>query len=266
VRGRPAVDRAEPRGHRLRTAARPLHALPPHRRAGPGDTAPGAPARAAARPVADALRGAGPRARFLAPPRAHRRAVPALGDRAVQPGGPAPRGAARLDRPAGGESGAEAALGPSCGGTARDSWCARRPGPATDPAFDNKLLAPAIERYDRARTALAAAEDGSRRTTGSVNSPPPSGRSATSWRAAPAPPGTRCGAASTCCAPCPRARTRPTGGPGTAGRSPATGTGSWPASPRSRAATTRSPRRTNSPRASANRPAWRPRRPWTTRW
>ncbi|MFG2266817.1 hypothetical protein [Streptomyces sp. NPDC048720] len=32
-------------------------------------------------------------------------------------------------------------------------------GPATDPAFDNKLLAPAIERYDRARTALAAAED-----------------------------------------------------------------------------------------------------------
>ncbi|MFH8340377.1 hypothetical protein [Streptomyces sp. AM6-12] len=32
-------------------------------------------------------------------------------------------------------------------------------GPATDPAFDNKLLAPAIGRYDRARTALAAAED-----------------------------------------------------------------------------------------------------------
>ncbi|MET9801426.1 hypothetical protein [Streptomyces sp. NPDC006368] len=33
-------------------------------------------------------------------------------------------------------------------------------GPATDPAFDNRLLAPAIERYDRARQALAAAEDG----------------------------------------------------------------------------------------------------------
>ncbi|MFE1880261.1 hypothetical protein [Streptomyces diastatochromogenes] len=32
-------------------------------------------------------------------------------------------------------------------------------GPATDPAFDNKLLAPAMERYDRARGALAAAED-----------------------------------------------------------------------------------------------------------
>ncbi|MFJ1597756.1 hypothetical protein [Streptomyces sp. NPDC088261] len=33
-------------------------------------------------------------------------------------------------------------------------------GPATDPAFDNRLLAPAIERYDSARQALAAAEDG----------------------------------------------------------------------------------------------------------
>ncbi|MCX5390877.1 hypothetical protein [Streptomyces sp. NBC_00094] len=33
-------------------------------------------------------------------------------------------------------------------------------GPATDPAFDNRLLAPAIERYDRARQALGAAEDG----------------------------------------------------------------------------------------------------------
>ncbi|WP_369222951.1 hypothetical protein AB5J52_17555 [Streptomyces sp. R39] len=33
-------------------------------------------------------------------------------------------------------------------------------GPATDPAFDNKLLAPAFERYDRARTAFAEAEDG----------------------------------------------------------------------------------------------------------
>ncbi|WP_406436266.1 hypothetical protein OHB00_20005 [Streptomyces sp. NBC_00631] len=33
-------------------------------------------------------------------------------------------------------------------------------GPATDPAFDNKLLAPAFERYDRARTAFAEAADG----------------------------------------------------------------------------------------------------------
>ncbi|GHE24466.1 hypothetical protein [Streptomyces hydrogenans] len=33
-------------------------------------------------------------------------------------------------------------------------------GPATDPAFDNQLLAPAIEAYDRARQAVGAAEDG----------------------------------------------------------------------------------------------------------
>ncbi|MGW0733711.1 hypothetical protein [Streptomyces sp. NPDC002851] len=33
-------------------------------------------------------------------------------------------------------------------------------GPATDPAFDNALLAPAIERYDHARVAVAAAQDG----------------------------------------------------------------------------------------------------------
>ncbi|GBP99858.1 hypothetical protein SSP531S_12600 [Streptomyces spongiicola] len=33
-------------------------------------------------------------------------------------------------------------------------------GPATDPAFDNKLLAPVMERHDRARQALAAAADG----------------------------------------------------------------------------------------------------------
>ncbi|MGC5361774.1 hypothetical protein ACPXCE_08795 [Streptomyces sp. DT24] len=39
-------------------------------------------------------------------------------------------------------------------------------GPATDPAFDNRLLAPAIDRYDRARTALAAAEDGSEADSG----------------------------------------------------------------------------------------------------
>ncbi|MER6343207.1 hypothetical protein ACWC10_08255 [Streptomyces sp. NPDC001595] len=57
-------------------------------------------------------------------------------------------------------SGGEAALR---AGLARDAagqllWPPA--GPATDPAFDNKLLAPAFERYDRARGALAAAEDG----------------------------------------------------------------------------------------------------------
>ncbi|MEU1662826.1 hypothetical protein ABZ547_04315 [Streptomyces sparsogenes] len=35
-------------------------------------------------------------------------------------------------------------------------------GPATDPAFDNKLLAPAMARYDAARMAVAGAEDGAR--------------------------------------------------------------------------------------------------------
>ncbi|MEU1200558.1 hypothetical protein ABZ446_30670 [Streptomyces sp. NPDC005813] len=56
--------------------------------------------------------------------------------------------------------GAEAALR---AGTTRDArgQLVRPPaGPATDPAFDNELLAPAIERYDRARAAFAAAEDG----------------------------------------------------------------------------------------------------------
>ncbi|MDT0549836.1 MULTISPECIES: hypothetical protein [Streptomyces] len=35
-------------------------------------------------------------------------------------------------------------------------------GPATDPAFDNKLLAPAMARYDAARMAAAGAVDGAR--------------------------------------------------------------------------------------------------------
>ena len=64
-----------------------------------------------------------------------------------------------VDPPAGG-SGAEAALRAE-GERDRDGQLVCPPaGPATDPAFDNRLLAPAIERYDRARTALAAAEDG----------------------------------------------------------------------------------------------------------
>ncbi|MGW2057755.1 hypothetical protein ACWCOZ_28235 [Streptomyces sp. NPDC001840] len=62
--------------------------------------------------------------------------------------------------PPGGLSGAEAALRAE---TARDrdgQLVCPPAGPATDPAFDNKLLAPAVERYDRARQELAAAEDG----------------------------------------------------------------------------------------------------------
>ncbi|MCW7945998.1 membrane protein [Streptomyces hygroscopicus] len=62
--------------------------------------------------------------------------------------------------PPGGASGADAALRAELARD-RDGQLLWPPaGPATDPAFDNKLLAPAIERYDRARTRLAAAEDG----------------------------------------------------------------------------------------------------------
>ncbi|GGX89732.1 hypothetical protein [Streptomyces fructofermentans] len=59
-----------------------------------------------------------------------------------------------------GESGAGAALRAELLRDGRGQLVCPPAGPATDPAFDNKLLAPAIERYDRARTALAAAEDG----------------------------------------------------------------------------------------------------------
>ncbi|MDQ0777034.1 hypothetical protein QF026_005500 [Streptomyces aurantiacus] len=59
-----------------------------------------------------------------------------------------------------GESGAEAALRAELLRDAQGQLVCPPAGPATDPAFDNKLLAPAIERYDRARTALSAAEDG----------------------------------------------------------------------------------------------------------
>ncbi|MGX4692034.1 hypothetical protein [Streptomyces sp. JNUCC 63] len=59
-----------------------------------------------------------------------------------------------------GSSGARAALRAELARGADGQLECPPAGPATDPAFDNKLLAPAIERYDRARTALAAAEDG----------------------------------------------------------------------------------------------------------
>ncbi|MFD8970371.1 hypothetical protein ACFV0C_36170 [Streptomyces sp. NPDC059568] len=62
--------------------------------------------------------------------------------------------------PPGTLSGAEAALRAELDRD-RDGQLACPPaGPATDPAFDNRLLAPAIERYDRARQELGAAEDG----------------------------------------------------------------------------------------------------------
>ncbi|MFF4039090.1 hypothetical protein [Streptomyces sp. NPDC001816] len=61
--------------------------------------------------------------------------------------------------PPGGGSGAEAAHRAELARDAGGQLLCPPAGPATDPAFDNKLLAPAIERYDRARGALAAAED-----------------------------------------------------------------------------------------------------------
>ncbi|MFJ8753212.1 hypothetical protein ACIREO_28330 [Streptomyces sp. NPDC102441] len=62
--------------------------------------------------------------------------------------------------PPDGESGAAAALRAELERDRAGQLLCPPAGPATDPAFDNRLLAPAIERYDRARTALAAAEDG----------------------------------------------------------------------------------------------------------
>ncbi|MEU4494720.1 hypothetical protein AB0F96_15035 [Streptomyces sp. NPDC023998] len=59
-----------------------------------------------------------------------------------------------------GESGAEAALRAELARDAAGQLRCPPAGPATDPAFDNRLLAPAVERYDRARQALSAAEDG----------------------------------------------------------------------------------------------------------
>ncbi|MET9673416.1 hypothetical protein ABZY68_10030 [Streptomyces sp. NPDC006482] len=59
-----------------------------------------------------------------------------------------------------GESGPAGALRAEVGRDAQGQLLCPPAGPATDPAFDNRLLAPAIERYDRARQALGAAEDG----------------------------------------------------------------------------------------------------------
>ncbi|MFE7773065.1 hypothetical protein ACFU5O_04025 [Streptomyces sp. NPDC057445] len=59
-----------------------------------------------------------------------------------------------------GETGAQAAQRAESARDAEGQLVCPPAGPATDPAFDNRLLAPAMERYDRARQALAAAEDG----------------------------------------------------------------------------------------------------------
>jgi hypothetical protein len=59
-----------------------------------------------------------------------------------------------------GESGAQAARRAETGRDAEGLLLCPPAGPATDPAFDNTLLAPAIDAYDLARKNLAAAEDG----------------------------------------------------------------------------------------------------------
>ncbi|GAA2478908.1 hypothetical protein [Streptomyces gobitricini] len=61
--------------------------------------------------------------------------------------------------PPGGGSGAQEALRAELGRDRDGQLLCPPAGPATDPAFDNRLLAPAVERYDRARQALASAED-----------------------------------------------------------------------------------------------------------
>ncbi|GHJ90634.1 MULTISPECIES: hypothetical protein [Streptomyces] len=58
------------------------------------------------------------------------------------------------------EPGAEGAHRAELGRDSRGQLLCPPAGPATDPAFDNQLLAPAIEAYDRARQAVGAAEDG----------------------------------------------------------------------------------------------------------
>ncbi|MBP0461468.1 hypothetical protein [Streptomyces montanisoli] len=62
--------------------------------------------------------------------------------------------------PPDGLNGAQAALRAETGRDARGQLLCPPAGPATDPAFDNRLLAPAVDRYDLARRQLAAAEDG----------------------------------------------------------------------------------------------------------
>ena len=104
VRDAPQLIVPEPRRHRVRTAARPLHALPPRRR-----PVPGAPAGAAARPLAD------PSASAPGP-----RLVAAAGDDRVLAGTGRPARAALEDQhlgallawidPPDGMTGAEAAL------------------------------------------------------------------------------------------------------------------------------------------------------------
>lgn len=110
-----------------------------------------APPGAAAGALVHTPRGAGTGARFLDAAVGDGAARSALGDGPEQSGGPAPGRPARLDRTAGGESGAEAALRVEVARDPRGGLLVPPAGPATDPAFDNRLLAPAMAGYDAAR-------------------------------------------------------------------------------------------------------------------
>lgn len=59
-----------------------------------------------------------------------------------------------------GRSGADAAYEAELARDDRGQLLCPPAGPSTDPAFDNRLLAPAIDRFDRARKALDGAQDG----------------------------------------------------------------------------------------------------------
>ncbi|MER6910671.1 hypothetical protein ABT354_03210 [Streptomyces sp. NPDC000594] len=59
-----------------------------------------------------------------------------------------------------GTPGAAAALRAETGRDERGQLLCPPAGPATDPAFDNQILAPAVEAYDRVRLKLGEAQDG----------------------------------------------------------------------------------------------------------
>lgn len=165
-----------------------------------------------------------------------------------------------------GRSGAEAALEAELARDDHGQLLHPPAGPATDPAFDNKLLAPALLRYDRARIALAAAEDGLEADDrlGALTAAEQEIRALVASRTRPTWDAVWRGID--------LLRTLPEGAHAeerwtrdrwsfTSHRDRVVA-----GEPRSRAATTRSPPPTSSPRASANRPVWRRRRRSTTRW
>lgn len=165
-----------------------------------------------------------------------------------------------------GRSGADAALEAELARDDHGQLLHPPAGPATDPAFDNKLLAPALLRYDRARTALAAAEDGLEADDrlGALTAAEQEIRALVASRTRPTWDAVWRGID--------LLRTLPEGAHAeerwtrdrwsfTSHRDRVVA-----GEPRSRAATTRSPPPTSSPRASANKPVWRRRKRSTTRW